>query len=327
MNSIKTWINAMELFMLSRLLLIIPTLLLPSCTAPDAARSARLTAGGDVQASGTRVVLLGTGNPNANPDRSGPALAIVVNSTAYLVDCGPGVVRRASAAHRAGVAALKPKKLDRLFITHLHTDHTLGLPDVIFTPWVLGRKKPLEVYGPPGTRAMVDHIVAAYEQDVRVRLDGLEPANDKGHRVIVHEITPGVVYRDENVIVTAFPVVHGSWKHAFGFRFDAKDRSIVISGDTTPTQSLIDHAKDCDVLVHEVYSKTAFARRPDHWQRYHAASHTSTTELAAIARQVRPGLLVLYHQLFWGATDEDLLREIRSKYDGPVSSGADLDVY
>ncbi len=313
--------------MLSRLLMFITTLLLPSCSAPDAPKSARLTAGGDDQASTARVVLLGTGNPNADPDRSGPALAIVVKDTAYLVDCGPGVVRRASAARRAGVTALRAKNLDRLFITHLHTDHTLGLADVIFTPWVLGRKKPLKVYGPPGTRAMVDHIVAAYEQDVRVRLDGLEPANDKGHTVNVHEIKPGVVYRDENVTVTAFRVIHGSWKHAFGFRFDAKDRSIVISGDTIPTQSLIDHAKDCDVLVHEVYSANAFARRPVQWQRYHSAFHTSTTELAEIARQVKPGLLVLYHQLLWGTTDEDLLREIRSGYDGPVSSGADLDVY
>lgn len=275
----------------------------------------------------TRIVLLGTGTPNADPERSGPALAIVVNQTPYLFDCGPGVVRRAAAAVRKGVAALEAPNLKRVFITHLHSDHTLGLPDLIFTPWVLGRDTPLEVYGPPGTAEMVHHLRAAYREDIRIRLDGLEPANSKGYKVNVHEIKPGTVFRDDNVTVTAFPVKHGSWQHAFGFRVETADRTIVISGDTAPCQSLIDHAAGCDVLIHEVYSENAFKKRPPEWQRYHAAFHTSTRELAHIAAEVRPGLLILTHQLFWGTTDADLLAEIRESYDGPVVSGRDLDIY
>jgi ribonuclease BN (tRNA processing enzyme) len=143
--------------------------------------------------SSTRLVLLGSGTPNADPDRSGPAVAVVVNGAAYLVDAGPGVVRRAAAAERRGIAALAVKNLRIVFVTHLHSDHTLGLPDLIFTPWVLEREAPLEVYGPAGVKAMTDHLLAAYAQDVRIRLEGLEPVNETGHRVQAHEIAPGVV--------------------------------------------------------------------------------------------------------------------------------------
>ncbi|MCH7704446.1 MAG: MBL fold metallo-hydrolase [Planctomycetes bacterium] len=278
-------------------------------------------------ATRTQVVFLGTGTPNADPDRSGPAVAIVVNGQAYLVDCGPGVVRQAAAAHRAGVGALEASRLTRLFVTHLHTDHTLGYADLVFTPWVLDRAEPLVVYGPPGIAAMTEHILAAYKEDVDIRIDGLEPANTVGYRVDVHEIQPGLIYRDANVTVRAFPVKHGSWRHAFGFRFETADRTIVISGDTIPCESLIQIAQGCDVLVHEVYSQAGFEKRPAEWQRYHAAFHTSSFELAKIAARVKPGLLVLYHQLFWGASEEELLAEVRSGYDGEVASADDLDIY
>src|SRR5204863_7453244 len=127
------------------------------------------------------VVLLGTGTPNADPDRSGPAVAIVVRGSVYLVDAGPGVVRRAEEARRRGVAALTQPNLKMVFLTHLHSDHTVGLPDLIFTPWVLDRTAPLEVFGPHGTRAMIAHLTAAFVEDVRVRLDGVQPQNKTGY--------------------------------------------------------------------------------------------------------------------------------------------------
>jgi ribonuclease BN (tRNA processing enzyme) len=272
-------------------------------------------------------VLLGTGTPNAEPDRSGPAVAVVVNDTPYLVDCGPGVVRRAVAAHRAGVRGLRVTSLKRLFVTHLHSDHTVGYPDVILTPWVLGRAEPLTVYGPSGIRAMTEHILKAYEQDIDIRLNGLEGAQPNGWKVNVHEIEPGVIYRDANVTVKAFPVKHGSWAHAFGFRFEAPGRTIVISGDTTPTDMLIENAKGCDVLIHEVYSQAGFQGRSPKWRRYHSSFHTSSLELARIAEEVRPGLLVLYHHLLWGTSEEELLNEIRQIYRGQVVFGKDLDVF
>ena len=274
----------------------------------------------------TRVVLLGTGTPNADPARSGPAVAVVVNDQAYLVDFGPGVVRRAAAAAERGIDALAPQRINVAFLTHLHSDHTAGYPDLLLTPWVLGRSVPLQVYGPAGLRTMTDHILAAYEADIRERIDGLEPANVTGWQAQVHEIAAGFAFEDHNVSVEALPANHGSWP-AFSYRFTTADRTVVISGDTAPHDQMLRNYAGCDVLVHEVYSTAGFARRPANWQRYHAAVHTSTQELAHVATAVQPGLLVLYHQLFWGETPDSLLAEIATIYDGPVVSANDLDVY
>lgn len=303
-------------------------LVFAACTqqtpAPRAAHTTEETPAG---ATRTQIVLLGTGTPLADPERMGPCTAIVVDDRPFLVDCGAGCVRRASAATKRGVTALRMKNLSRLFITHLHSDHTLGLDDVIFTPWILGREEPLVVYGPPGTQAMVDHILAAFDQDIHVRVEGLEKGNRTGYHVDVHEFTAGEIYRDEHVTVRAFPVRHGNWEHAYGFRFETHDRTIVISGDTNPCDSLLEAARGCDVLIHEVYCQAGFDRRKPDSKAYHSAFHTSTYELAKIANELRPKLLILYHQLFFGETEEKLLSEIRERYDGAVVSGHDLDVY
>ena len=246
----------------------------------------------------TRVVMLGTGTPRPDPDRSGPATAIVVNDTPYLIDFGPGVIRRVTAAFEKGVTALGygGVNIKTAFLTHLHSDHTVGYPDLIFTPWVMGRQEPLEVYGPKGIKAMTEHVLKAWQVDIDVRTNGLNQHNATGCKVNAHEIAPGVVYRDSNVTVTAFPARHEEMVDSFSFRFDTPDRVIVISGDTTPTQALIDHSRGCDVLVHEAYSMESFHRVSPRWQDYRRRAHTSSVELAEIANAVKPGLLVLYHR-------------------------------
>src|SRR5712692_5441725 len=157
----------------------------------------------------TQIVLLGTGNPPADPDRSGPATAIVVNGTPYLVDFGAGVVRRAKAAViDRGITALEPTNLRVAFATHLHSDHTVGYADLILTPWVLGRPVPLEIYGPAGIKEMTDHLLEAYRVDFEARINaetGSGGQTAEGHAVNAHEIKAGVVYKDGNIIVTAFP--------------------------------------------------------------------------------------------------------------------------
>lgn len=276
----------------------------------------------------SQVVVLGSGNPNADPDRSGPAVAVIVNGHSYLVDCGPGIVRRAGAATREGVPGLAMKNLTTLFITHLHSDHTLGYPDLIFTPWVLDRTEHLTVYGPRGTADMTKNILAAWKKDIEVRTQGLEHANTTGYLVDVHEIEPGVVYKDDNVTVTAFPVKHGSWDESFGYRFQTPDRVIVISGDTSPADSVVKACNGCDVLLHEAYASGPHSEMDSpQWQAYFKAFHTSTTELAAIATQAKPKLLVLYHQMFHGVPEGEMLQEIRTHYPGAVVSAHDLDVY
>jgi ribonuclease BN (tRNA processing enzyme) len=275
----------------------------------------------------TQLVLLGTGTPNAEPDRSGSAVAVVVNGTPYLVDAGPGVVRRANEAFQAGVAGLAVKRLSTVFLTHLHTDHTVGLPDLMYTPWVLERETPLRIIGPAGTELMAHHLTEAYREDVRIRLDGLEPANRTGHRIEAQDVGPGVVFQDANVRVTAFEVAHGGWPQAFGYRFETPDRTIVISGDTAPVDAIVENCRGCDILVHEVYSQAGWEKREPEWKRYHSASHTSGPALGQIASQADPKLLVLTHQLLWGATPEELLAEVRSSFSGSVVYGKDLDVF
>jgi ribonuclease BN (tRNA processing enzyme) len=215
---------------------------------------ALMAAAGPHAQSRTNVVVLGTGTPNADPDRYGPSVAIVVDETSYLVDFGVGVVRRAAAAERAGIKALNATNLKYAFATHLHSDHTLGLADLILTPWILERSTPLTLYGPRGLQAMVTHLVAAYQADLHVRQTDGEPKHQYDpHVVHVHEITPGIVYQDDLVTVTAFAVAHGGWPQAFGYRFQTPDRTIVISGDTGPHSHVEDQCQRCDVLVHEVY--------------------------------------------------------------------------
>lgn len=293
------------------------------------------------QESKTQVVMLGTGTPQPDPDRSGAATAVVVNGSAYLVDFGPGVVRRAAAAKLdKGIAALEPTNLRVVFLTHLHSDHTAGYPDLILTPWVMGRRVPLEVYGPGGLKNMTGHLLAAYEEDIAIRRDGMEHATPDGWRVNAHEIKAGIVYKDANVTVTAFPTHHGDWKETFGYRFDTADRSIVISGDTTPVQATIDACHGCDVLIHEAQT-LKFVNNPmkPNSQGYDvpayvAQYHTTTAQLVGLATKAGPGLLVTYHnpitlrpeQRPRASTADDVLQEMKA-YKGRIAVGRDLDVF
>lgn len=299
-------------------------------------------ASGAAEAAHTRLVLLGTGTPQPDPDRSGSATAVVVNGSAYLVDFGPGVIRRASAAMLdRGIQELEPSNLRVVFATHLHSDHTAGYPDLILTPWTMGRQRPLEVFGPRGLKRMTEQILEAYREDIVIRRDGMEKESSEGWKVNVHEITAGVIYKDANVTVTAFPTRHGEWKESFGYRFDTADRSIVISGDTTPTQATVDACRGCDILLHEAQT-LKFVNNPMRpnaqgydIKAYVAAYHTTTAQLAELAAKAKPKLLLLYHNPItlrpdkrpMASTAEDLLQEISSRYAGKVSVGRDLDVY
>ena len=295
----------------------------------------------------TKVVLLGTGTPVPDPDRAGPATAIVVDDSAYLVDFGPGVVRRAKAAVLSKqIAALEPANLKVAFVTHLHSDHTAGYPDLIFTGWTAGRRIPLEVYGPTGLQSMTEHILQAYRIDIETRTnaEGDQRANPEGWKVNPHEIRAGVIYRDAKVTVTAFPTKHAM--ESYGFRFDTPDRSIVISGDTSPTDETIKACNGCDVLIHEARAEEMYAKLPPERRSFGAKNHTTSEQLAALASKAKPGLLIVYHAwisewpdvppsdkpvvLTTGAlhsTPEVLQKEIRSRYAGEFVIGRDLDVF
>ncbi|MEO5816438.1 MAG: MBL fold metallo-hydrolase [Gemmatimonadaceae bacterium] len=289
------------------------------------------------QPTRTQIVMLGTGTPIPDPDRTGPAVAIVVDSVAYLFDAGAGVVRRAAAAGRNGIQAFAPRvvsaqsqyspRFDRVFLTHLHSDHTLGLADVILTPWIQGRRIPFDVYGPPGTSRLVNGILDGNAEDIAERLSASGGPSPNGVKVTVHDVAEGVVFQDARIAVTAFAVPHAGWKFAFGYRIQTPDRLIVISGDARLTPTIAAQCGGCDVLIHDVYSDAGFATLAAERQAYHAQAHTSATQLSDVAARAKPKLLILYHQLFFGSSDETLLAEVRSKFSGRVVSAKDLDVY
>ncbi|NTV13194.1 MAG: MBL fold metallo-hydrolase [Desulfobulbaceae bacterium] len=308
-------------------------------TAEPSPKDAPTSAG----AKATKVVLLGTGNPMPDPDRSGPATAIVVNGSAYLIDFGPGVIRRAAAAMQdRGIKELNPTNLRVVFNTHLHSDHTAGYPDLLLTPWTMGRRIPLEVYGPKGIKAMSENILAAYREDIRIRTTGMEQIPAGTCAINAHEISAGLVYQDDNVKVTAFPTQHGDWEETFGYRFETADRTIVIPGDTTPVQATIDACNGCDVLIHEAQTENFlnFSRRPNaqgfDLKAYAAKYHTTTKQVAELTGKAKPRLLILHHNSItlrpgkrpFASSPEDLLREVRQGgYQGNVVVGRDLDVY
>jgi ribonuclease BN (tRNA processing enzyme) len=242
--------------------------------------------------------------------------------------------------------ALEPANLKVAFVTHLHSDHTAGYSDLIFTGWTSGRSMPLEVYGPAGLNSMIEHILQAYRIDIETRTnpEGNQRVIADGWKVNAHEIKAGVIYKDANVTVTAFATKHAM--ESYGYRFDAPDRSIVISGDTGPTEETVKACNGCDVLVHEAQMLELYAKMPERLHSFVTKYHTNTEQLAALATKAKPKLLVVYHTIgfrpgitppkslssligagAFRSTPEVLQEEIGSRYSGQFVIGRDLDVY
>lgn len=304
----------------------VPAPVAPELTALQLERFERLQDALARPTSGTTVVMLGTGMPRPDPMCFGPATAVVHDGRVFLFDAGAGVMRRMAAAR------LSIRGPEAVFITHLHSDHTLGYPDLILTTWVMGRKHKLQAYGPVGLKKMTRHIISAWREDIDVRIKGLERQTKTGYMVDVHEFTEGVVYDKDGVRITAIPVLHGCWKQAFGFRVDTPDRSIVISGDTRPSSALVEASRGVDVLVHEVYPASQVMPElrigGEVWPSYMREFHTSDRELGVIAALAQPKLLVLHHIVRHGDDDEELASSIRaSGYEGAIVVARDLDRY
>lgn len=270
---------------------------------------------------------MGTGTPFASPSQSGPATAVIIDGTPWIVDAGPGVVRRAEAARQKGIESLTQPNLSRVLLTHLHSDHTLGLPDLMYSPWTLDRVEPLQIWGPPGTKRMAGLIEEAYAKDREIRLDGAEPANTTGWQHITHETTGGIIWQDDTLTIEAIPVCHGDWDLAFGYKFTNGGKTVVISGDTTYCPALEEAAKGADLVIHEVYDAAALAKRKPEWQKYHSEAHTAAADVGRLATNAGAKKLVLHHQLIFRGSQEAIMSQVASTYTGPTVWGEDLMVF
>ena len=278
--------------------------------------------------SETKLIILGSGTPNPDPERYGSGYAVVVNDDAYIVDFGPGIVRRISAMSPTWGGEFPSMELENIniaFLTHIHSDHSGALADLILTPWIMGRDEPLNLYGPEGLKAMSENITEAYIDDINYRLYGSQPANELGFTTNVTEISDdGTIFKDNNIEVIAFKNAHGDFKNSFGFLFITDDKRILFSGDTAVSNNLMKYGKNLDILVHEVFSSETFVNKTKDWQIYHQAHHTSSIDLGIIADELQPKKLVLSHILFWGASEESLLKDVRKNFNGETIIAADL---
>ncbi|SIS48245.1 MBL fold metallo-hydrolase [Neptunomonas antarctica] len=280
--------------------------------------------------SGTRLVLLGTaGGPSIKKARAQPANAVIVNGSVYIVDAGNGVARQMA------LAGISAKKLRAVFITHNHTDHNADYGTLLLRAWLSGLKTPVDTFGPPPLKKMTNAYMEYMDWEIKLRI------RDE-NRVPLQSLVranniegDGVIYKDENITVTAFEVPHGAAKPSYGFRFDTPDRSIVFSGDTARSDNLIKTAKGADVLVHEVVSihgVEAIVNRidpgNDALKRHIIEAHTPTEEVGEVAAAAGVKKLVLNHFVPTGLPAFDnpelWIKGIRKHYQGEVVVGKDL---
>ena len=268
-----------------------------------------------------RVTLLGTGAPPPRLDRFGPSTLVEAGGKKFIFDAGRGAMQR---LHQLGTPF---GDIDGMFLTHHHSDHVVGFPDLWLTGWIgrpWGRRSvPLEVWGPEGTRQMMEHLPQAFAVDIRVRRRNYPP---EGVTLVAHEIREGVVLNADGIEISAFEVDHGGEElPAFGYRIDYGGRSVVLSGDTTFNENLIRHAEGADVLVHEVTAAGGSMAENAQQLKRIAANHTTPEQAAEVFSRVKPRLAVYNHLLLFGnAKPEDLIPATKKKYAGPVIVGEDL---
>lgn len=276
----------------------------------------------------TQVVILGTGNPIPDAYRAGPSIAVIHKGEAYLFDVGAGSIQNAiTARYKYDIPSLYPSQICCVFLTHLHSDHTMDYAELIYTLW-WRRREPVSAWGPVGLQQMTAGAESMFTTDTDIRVNGIQPVmNPDAYKAKVTEISEGVVFEKDDLVIEAFDVNHGEVKPAFGYRITTKDKTIVISGDTGISDKLLEMSRGVDLLFHEVISDTGLSQRPEFWQKYHRFYHTRASDLGLLATEAKPGLLALYHGLFYGVPESTVIDELATTYDGEFVLADDLDIF
>jgi len=266
-----------------------------------------------------RVTLLGTGSgPRAFVDKAGVSTLVEAGGERLLFDAGRGSLQRLVQA------GFPMNAVTKLFLTHLHSDHIIGVPDLMLSPWAAApeRKVPLEVWGPDGTREMMRHLEEAFAFDIHMRRDVDESFSPDGIRMVAHDIQPGKVYERNGVTVTAFLVTHGMVEPSYGYRVDYAGRSVALSGDTSPSDNLVAVCKGVDVLIHEAIDLEVLRRLVPDKGRMDAIveRHTTSEQAAGVFSKVSPRLAVFSHSPGTAA----IVEQTRRSYPGRVEMGEDL---
>jgi ribonuclease Z len=276
-----------------------------------------------------KITLLGTGVPQPSMERFGAGTLVEAGNQYFLFDCGRGVTQR------LWQQKIPLGKVNRLFLTHLHSDHTVGIPDLWLTAWLttaFGRRYiPFQVWGPAGTTELMQGLKMAYSWDIKTRSDE-KNKTDSGLMAVTHILKEGVVYNDSGVIITAFFVDHADFiDSAFGFRLDYQGRSVVISGDTRYSDNLIKHAKNVDVLIHEVAIAKNEVIEKSALVRQILSYHTSPEQAGKVFSMVHPRLAVFSHvampvidPTIPQPTVDDIIAGTRKNYSGRLEVGEDL---
>ena len=265
-----------------------------------------------------KVTLLGTGTPRPKPDRYGASTLVEAGDEILIFDCGRCTFQR---LFETGTAL---KQANKLFLTHLHSDHTVGIPDLWLTPWIYGRwKDPFYVWGPVGTQNMMTKLEEAFEFDIHIRpIHDLIPP--EGAKIVPHEIEEGVVYDINGVKVTAFEVDHRPIQPSYGYRIDYEGKAVVLSGDSAYSENLIKFAKNVDLLIHNVGAADEEELRESERYRSIMTLHASPEEAGEVFSRANPKLSVYTHMVLLKVTIEELIEQTRKTYTGPLEIGEDL---
>lgn len=270
-----------------------------------------------VQADFVEVTLLGTGTPRPSIERFGSATLVNAGGQYFLFDVGRG------ATIRLQQIGITPNQIDKVFLTHLHSDHISGLDDLWITGWVWQRQHLLNVSGPKGTHQLVKGLRDAYAADISYRVSNVN-LKDSQAKIESVELNEGVVYKQRGVTIHAFLVEHAPVKPAFGYRIEFGDRAVVISGDTTYSENLIKHTQDADLLVHEITDAAPSLIKRNKRLASIVKYHTNPEQMAAVLNKTHPRATILNHVLLFGVTEEQVISDIKSQYSGDVVMGHDL---